>query len=339
VDKQRLQIDPGRRLTIDPYVNDVGRWGASLVSNAELVIACLDAAEPSSVVEVGAYAGDLTALLLEWAAESGARVSAIDPAPKKKLEELAATHGNLELVRATSIEALRQLPRPDAAIIDGDHNYYTVSQELRLIAERAEEGPLPLLLFHDVCWPHARRDSYYTPEHIPEGGRQPMVKGAGLFPGEPGVRPGGLPYNWAAAREGGRRNGVLTAIEDFIDEREGLVLGVVPAFFGFGVVWHRGAPYADALADLLAPYDRNPLLERLEANRSLHLASSHYHLTELNALRARVAKQEALLRRMLESSAFSLAERLSKLRLRVGIGVNQAALSKEDVRRALDDQV
>jgi hypothetical protein len=165
-----------------------------------------------------------------------------------------------------------------------------------------------------------------------------LVQGAGLFPGEPGVRPGGLPYYWAAAREGGRRNGVLTAIEDFIGEREDLVLAVVPAFFGFGAVWHREAPYADALADLLAPYDRNPLLERLEANRALHLASSHYHLTELNALRERVAKQEVLLRRLLESSAFSLAERLSKLRLRLGIGVTQSALSKEDVRRVLDDR-
>ena len=46
-------------------------------------------------------------------------------------------------------------------IIDGDHNYYTVSEELRLIAERARTAPLPLLLFHDVCWPHARRDDYF----------------------------------------------------------------------------------------------------------------------------------------------------------------------------------
>ena len=338
MDKQPLQIDPGRRLTIDPYVNDLGRWGASLVNNAELLIVCLDAAEPSSVVEIGAYAGDLTGLLVEWAAESGAHVSAIDPAPKKKLEDLAAAHADLELVRATSLEALPNLPLPDAAIIDGDHNYYTVSEELRVIAERAGEGAQPLLLFHDVCWPHARRDSYYTPERIPEESRQPIVRGAGLFPGEPGVRPGGLPYYWAAAREGGTRNGVLTAIEDFIGEREDLVLAVVPAFFGFGAVWHRDAPYADALAELLAPYDRNPLLERLEANRALHLASSHYHLTELNAVRERAAKQEVLLRRLLESSAFSLAARLSKLRLRLGIGVTQSALSKEDVRQVLDDQ-
>ena len=53
-------------------------------------------------------------------------------------------------------------------VIDGDHNYYTVSEELRLIGERAAGAELPLLLFHDVCWPHARRDDYFAPELIPE---------------------------------------------------------------------------------------------------------------------------------------------------------------------------
>jgi hypothetical protein len=325
------------RPKIDPYVNDLGRWGASLLNDGELILACLDTARPRSVVEVGAYAGDLTGLLLEWAAGSDARVSAVDPSPKQKLVQLAEERPDLELIRATSNEALRRIPLPDAVIIDGDHNYYTVSEELRLIADKAREPALPLLMFHDVCWPHARRDSYYAPELIPEEQRQPLVKGAGLFPGEPGVRPGGLPYHFAAEREGGPRNGVLTAIEDFVEGREGLRLAVVPAFFGLGVVWHRDAPWAEAVAQVLEPWDRNPLLERLEANRALHLASSHFHLTEANALRERVARQEALLRRLLESSAFSVAERLSRLRWRVGIGRHQSAVSKEDVRRVLSD--
>jgi Methyltransferase domain len=323
------------RFNVDPYTNDPGRWGASLATLAELMIPCLDAAGPQSVVEVGAYAGDLTRLLLDWAGGSGARVWAIDPAPKAGLVELAEEHPSLELVRATSHDALGRIPLPDAAIIDGDHNYYTVREELRLIADKAKGDPLPLLLFHDVGWPHARRDNYYTPELIPEEHRQPMVKSPGLFPGEPGVRPGGLPYYWAAAREGGPCNGVLTAVEDFVEERQGLRLAVVPAFFGFGVVWPRDAPWADTVAEILEPWDRNPLLERLEASRVLHLASSHFHLTEANAARERIARQEVVLRRLLESSAFSMAERLSRLRLRLGIGVGQRAVSKDELRRVL----
>ena len=61
----------------DPYVNDPGRWAHSLVNLAEIMIPCLDAAGARSVVEVGAYAGDLTEVLVEWAA--GARTAYTAP--------------------------------------------------------------------------------------------------------------------------------------------------------------------------------------------------------------------------------------------------------------------
>ena len=324
-------------LNIDPYANDPGHWGASLITLAEIIVPVLDASGAKSVVEVGAYAGDLTGLLVEWAGGSGARVWAIDPAPRKPLVELAEQRPQLELVRATSHEALAEIPLPDAANIDGDHNYYTVSEELRIVAHRAAGADLPLLIFHDVGWPHGRRDDYYDPSLVPEEARQPIHEGAGVFPGEPGIRPGGLPYRYAAAREGGPRNGVLTAVEDFVADREGLRLAVVPAFFGLGVVWHERAPYADAVAEILDVWDRNPLLERLEANRVLHLASSHFQLMAAARANERAARQEAVLRRLLDSSAFGVAERLSRLRERVGIARWASVVSKDDIRRALDD--
>src|SRR4051794_37138458 len=324
-------------LNIDPYANDPGHWGASLITLAEVIVPVLDASGARSVVEVGAYAGDLTGLLVEWAAGSGARVWAIDPSPRKPLVALAEQRPELELVRETSHAALAQIPLPDAAIIDGDHNYFTVSEELRIIAERAGGADLPLLIFHDVAWPHGRRDDYYDPSLVPDEARQPIHEGAGIFPGEPGIRPGGLPYRYAAAREGGPRNGVLTAVEDFVADREGLRLAVVPAFFGLGVVWHERAPYADAVADLLEFWDRNPLLERLEANRVLHLASSHFQMVQAARAGARAARQEAVLRRLLDSSAFGIAERLSRLRQRLGIATWASVVSKDDIRRALEN--
>jgi Methyltransferase domain len=319
---------------IDPYANDPGHWGASLVTLAEVIFPCLDAAGARSVVEVGAYAGDLTRALVEWAAGRGARVWAIDPAPRGPLVELAAARPELELVRATSHEALGRLPVPDAAIIDGDHNYWTVNGELRLLARGAD---LPLLFFHDVAWPHGRRDDYYDPQLVPPEHRRPIEEGTGLFPGVEGVRPGGLPYRWPAAREGGPRNGVLTAVEDFVAAADGLRLAIVPAFFGLGVVWHRDAPYAEALADVLAQRDRDPLLERLEANRVLHLASSHFQMVQAARASERAARQERVLRRLLDSSAFSLAEWLSRLRHRAGIATDASVISKDAVRRALGE--
>jgi Methyltransferase domain len=326
------------RPKFDPFLNDPTRWATSMRNHAEIMLACLDAVRAGSIVEVGAFAGDLTSLLLDWAADSGARVSAIDPAPEEALVQLDRETPELTLIRETSIEALPRIALPDVVIIDGDHNYYTVSEELRLIGGRSDGHELPLLLFHDVCWPHGRRDDYFAPESIPEEHRQPIAgNGAGLFPGEAGLRPGGVPYPRSAAHEGGPRNGVLTAIEDFVANRDGLRLVVVPAFFGFGVVWHRGAPWDDDLAQLLDPWDRNPWLERLEANRVYHIAQSHARQTEIWKLRERQARQEAVLRRMLESSAFSVAERLSRLRRRAGVGPTQSVVSKAEIRRALAD--
>ena len=63
-------------------------------------------------------------------------------------------------------------------IIDGDHNYFTVREELRLIGERAPGAELPLLLFHDVGWPHARRDDYHDADAIPAEHRHPVAGAA-----------------------------------------------------------------------------------------------------------------------------------------------------------------
>ena len=59
------------------------------------------------------------------------------------------------------------------------------------------------------------------------------------------------------------------------------------------------------------------------------------HLVEANAALERAARQEQLLERLLQSSAFAVAERLSRLRGRLGIAPDASVVSKEDVRRAL----
>ena len=223
-------------------------------------------------------------------------------------------------------------------VIDGDHNWWTVHEELRLLGERAPGADFPLVFFHDVCWPHGRRDDYFAPELIPAEHRQPLAGGqGGLVPGEPGLVAGGLPYPKSAAREGGPRNGVLTAAEDFAAERPDLRLAVIPVFFGFGVLWPTEAPWAAAVARIVDPLDRHPVLERLEGNRVHHLALGHQRLVASWEADARRARQEAVLRRMLDSSAFSVAEKLSRLRVRLGIAPDSSTVSKAEIRAALED--
>lgn len=318
---------------LDPYLHDPDHWGVSLAQMAEIMLPCLDAARVRSVVEIGAFAGDLTRVLVDWAQRSGARVGAVDPSPQPGLRALAAEHPQLELITRTSLEALPEIDLPDAIVIDGDHNYFTVSEELRLIADRAGDERFPLVLLHDVCWPHGRRDDYFDADQIPAAARHPVAGGGGgIMPGEPGLRRGGgLPYPRSAVREGGPRNGVRTAVEDFVSAHEGLRFALIPAFFGFGAVWDPRAAWAADVGRILDPWDRHPVLERLEANRVHHLALGHTRLVELGRTHA----QEAVLRRLLNSRAFAVAEVLSRLRSRAGIARGQELVSRDDIRRVL----
>ena len=317
---------------------DPQNGGSSLVNAAEIVLHALSAAGVRDVVEVGAADGDLTEVLLDRARDRGGKVTAIDPAPSDRLVELAARRPELELIPRTSLEALPGQPTADAVILDGDHNYFTVSEELRLLAAAATGTALPLIVLHDIGWPHARRDTYYEPDRIPEPLRQPFVRDATLDPSVTGIAEGGLPFGCAAEHEGGPRNGVLTALEDFLANREDLRFASVPVFWGIGFVWPHTATFSATLAEALAPYAESPLLERLEAHRVAHLVELcevERRLSDLHGVERHNAmilhEQRLLLARMVGSSAFGLAERLSRLRQR-----GEPMFSRERVEEVLE---
>lgn len=309
---------------------------ASLANASEIVLALLDAVAPAKLVEVGAFHGKGTRDLLDWAERTGATVTAIDPAPEPELVKLAESSPRLELILETSHDALPAIDDAGAIILDGDHNYFTLREELRIIAENAPGAALPLLILHDVGWPLARRDAYYAPERIPEAHRRPLAHDVYLAPGEPGLVEGGLPFACVAVQEGGPGNGILTAIEDFIGDAEELRLAVIPAFFGVGVLWDRRAPWAAGVAEVVDPWDRNPVLARLEANRVVHMVERWrlaYGLADAMPRWRLQDQQEALLRTMLDSNAFGLAEQISRVRQR-----GRPAFSRDEVRRALGER-
>ncbi len=304
-------------MNASPDNSEALQWGYSLANVVEIISPCFDAAGTRSLLEIGSFRGELTEELLIWAEGSGSTIATVEPLPPDDLRDLARRRPELELIEDTGVGALGALGSlPDAIVIDGDHNYFTLSEELAAIAAKAGDGALPLLVFHDVGWPHERRDTYYEPDRVPEEKRQPLAHNCTLEPGNPGLSDGGLPYEWAAAHEGGPGNGVLTAIEDFMAERDGLQLAVMPIFFGFGVLWETGVSWAGEVEHILAPYDRNPVLARAEANRVAHLVRGHVDAKEIRELKQQLAETDELLSRMLQSSALGMAERLSNARQR-----------------------
>ena len=206
----------------------------------DVVAPVIDAVGARRVVEIGALRGETTTRMLKrLGAECELHV--IDPAPQfDPAEHERAFPGRYHFHLGTSLEVLPDLPPADVVLVDGDHNWYTVYHELQVLAETAERSgaPLPVLVLHDVTWPYGRRDLYYAPERIPAEFRHPYRR-AGMRPGQSAlVGNGGMNRDMAnAEHEGGPRNGVMTAVDDFVGRHpEDIRVVVLPIFYGLAIV-------------------------------------------------------------------------------------------------------
>jgi hypothetical protein len=243
----------------------------SMANFDPIIGGALDIVGARRIVEVGAEGAIFSSFLAEYAAAKGGDVRCVDPAPSDALRDLGHREAGVTLLEEYSPPALDQLQDADTYFLDGDHNWHIVSGELRAIRDRLLDADQPAIaILHDVHWPCARRDMYYEPDRIPADERQPYTYDSGISPGNEGLDPHGFRGAgvFAVAEvEGGPRNGVLTAVEDFVEQTPGLVHRIVPCVFGAGFLYAESAPWAEELDAYLAPYDRSPLLERLEANR------------------------------------------------------------------------
>lgn len=245
----------------------------SLHEFRDIILPALEIADARDIVEIGAEYGGMSAALAEHARGHGGRLTSIDPAPKPEFVAWAAENPAVRHIAQPSLAAIPGLTDVDAWVIDGDHNWYTVFNELTLARGIARRDGRPLLAFlHDIGWPSGRRDMYYAPEQIPAAFRHAYDASAGALPGHDALVPGrgfrGAGHFAWARHEGGPRNGVLTAVEDFVAAAEAagdtLCLAQVPAVFGLGVVFDAAAPWAEALASFLMPWHDNALLARME---------------------------------------------------------------------------
>jgi cephalosporin hydroxylase len=307
----------------------------------------LHAAGARRVVEIGALRGETTVRMLDDLGPD-AELHIIDPAPQfDPAEHERAFPGRYHFHRGLSHDVLPTLGPLDAALIDGDHNWYTVVNELRLLAEGARRSgtSLPVLVLHDVLWPYGRRDLYYAPERIPAEFRQPYAR-AGINPGMKGLHPGkGLnPTMWNAEEEGGPRNGVMTALEDFIAEYpRPLRKLVIPIYFGLAIVAEedRLAAQPDlerALARLESSEGRYELLEVSETTRLRAMVFQHtdHFRRESRADRA-VARHLVLLKNALLDRHYLENEVRLDLLTAKGGGQRPTAVELRDpVRHAQD---
>ena len=110
------------------------------------------------------------------------------------------------------LKKLRNLNNYDAIFLNDDPNWYTVYNELTIINQNNEEFPLVFII--NNIFPHKRRDSYMNPKIIPKE----FVNSYSKVLNYNGITINDNYYH--AIKENTSKNGVLTAIEDFLNEHE-----------------------------------------------------------------------------------------------------------------------
>ncbi len=190
-----------------------------------------------SILEIGSSYGNSIRPILEL---GDINVSVIDPCIDADLYREFGS--KIRLHKGLSLDILPHLEGSfDCIFIDGDHNWYTVYNELRYIEQRDLLKPDGIIFIHDIGWPYGRRDMYYDPSTIPQEFINPhaqrgMQKGKSRLLEKGGVNEG----LFNALDEGGERNGVRTAIEDYLKQSGNEFYFVTdPREFGFGILLRK----------------------------------------------------------------------------------------------------
>ncbi len=289
----------------------------SLAELGEVIFQSMRIAGSRALAEVGSEQAIFTRDLAQWAEDNDATVYCVEPAPTDALLAIVRQSANVSLVQGYSPKALLELPPIDAYLLDGDHNYHTVFNELAAIYGRANRQVNGYLIFlQDVGWPCARRDFYYSPDRLPPEAVHPYAYNKGVAYGVAELVDGGFRgegnFAWAL-QEGGPRNGVLTALEDFLALHQEIASVNIPCVFGLAILFPRNAPFASEISRFLGTYDNNPLLARLEENRLRLYVQMIQLQDELQAMGAAKRVTETKLLQELETTQGQVSQLLSDL--------------------------
>lgn len=255
----------------------------SMSNFKEIIGKILDEIQPKIIVEIGCeYAGS-TFQFLEYCKKNNAFLYIVDPSPFVDVQSILKDYSEYyKFVEEKSLDALKKITKADLYIVDGDHNYWTVINELNLIFE----DNFPLVIIHDVGFPWSRRDLYYNPADIPKEYLHPYSYDHGIDIKDKLVLRGGFhgAGHFAFSNETNKeRMGVLTAIEDFLKYQPNLLYQGIPLIFGLGFI--ANTVKFEKIEKFLKPYQIE-LMYEIERNRMelyLKVLSLQADLNELRS--------------------------------------------------------
>jgi hypothetical protein len=201
------------------------------------------------LLEIGADRGDHTRLLIRYCDSCNGTLTIIEPAVSAPLKEIVDRSTRTMFFADRSCEALPRMNSAiDAVILEGDLNHHTVYGDLCGIEDlcRRCNNAFPVIFVKNISWPYARRDMYYAPEMIPPEARHEYAYN-GMTPWSLSLQRGTINAPFAnVEKEGGERNGVLTAVEDFMKVSAfPLRLFSLPLFYGLGIIHAQDSPAAE----------------------------------------------------------------------------------------------
>jgi hypothetical protein len=276
------------------------------------------ALKPSVIVEVGSAGGSITPNLLHFCEETQSVLHLIDTRTRLDVKGLQNKHGSRFVYHnSPGLEALPQVGPMDLVLINGDPNWYTVFNQLKLIERGVVQNGhrFPCVLVHQIGWPYGRRDGYFNPETIPEEYRQPCKK-QGIAPGAASFADkGGLfPERYHSIYENDLRNGVLTAVEDF--QKDGSKSRLwVPVFshMGLGLLFSRElAETNQEFSSLIKSLSLSPPLESLFIDSEQSRQQAEALLEEFQAQREEEASDAAKNLKQLQKEKEGLRNQLAR---------------------------
>lgn len=243
----------------------------SLSELKSIYLPILELVKPKLIGEIGVEFGGNTKVLIDFLEKNHGKLHSIDPFPDFKIKELFNSLDNLTLHENTSLNVIKNLPKIPVWFIDGDHNWYTVYNELVNINDKNYDVDDTIIFLHDVGFPCARRDQYYNPGSIPKSFLNDYCWDSGvLIDNSTALNRGfrGCGQFAIALNCGNKRNGVLTAVEDFLALSENSYnFYNIPAVFGLGVLVKKNHSMYEQINSILSFYHNNDVLKILEDNR------------------------------------------------------------------------
>src|SRR5579859_2056993 len=231
----------------------------------------IEALRPQVILHIGGTDGRLVSKLIGAAARIGGALHVATLTPGFDVDAARRQVGDRLVVhRARGLAVVPLLPVPDLVLIDDDPNWFNVYHLLTALQRQADRSdrPFPVVLLTQVGWPYGRRDSYDEPAAVPAAFRQ-VYERSGVVPGASALSPqnGLFADRFNAAAENKPQSGVLTALEDFIDQGAGrFITTLLPMFHGIALLQPLGGPAEPMLASVVAALTQGSAAAALSAD-------------------------------------------------------------------------